>query len=101
ASTKPDRSVDRTIYGDVCDATRCALGRQSQGAELRHFRQTKVAIARRAVAGPDRRLPTVPRMVPGTGIRRRLGMYELMGRAHAALVRERGQGTAEYLGPIL
>ena len=28
-------------------------------------------------------------------------MYELMGRAHAALVRERGQGTVEYVGLVL
>ena len=28
-------------------------------------------------------------------------MYELLGRAHAALVRERGQGTVEYVGLIL
>ena len=28
-------------------------------------------------------------------------MYELMGRAHGALVRERGQGTVEYVGLIL
>jgi H+/gluconate symporter-like permease len=28
-------------------------------------------------------------------------MYELMGRAHAALVSERGQGTVEYVGLIL
>jgi hypothetical protein len=28
-------------------------------------------------------------------------MYELMGRTHAALVRERGQGTVEYVGLIL
>jgi hypothetical protein len=28
-------------------------------------------------------------------------MYELMGRAHAALVQERGQGTIEYVGLIL
>ncbi len=28
-------------------------------------------------------------------------MYELMGRAHAALARERGQGTVEYVGLIL
>jgi hypothetical protein len=29
-------------------------------------------------------------------------MYELMGRAHAALLRaERGQGTVEYVGLIL
>ena len=29
-------------------------------------------------------------------------MYELMGRAHAAMVRgERGQGTVEYVGLIL
>ena len=29
-------------------------------------------------------------------------MYELMGRAHAALIRgERGQGTVEYVGLIL
>jgi hypothetical protein len=28
-------------------------------------------------------------------------MYEWMGRAHAALVRERGQGTVEYVGLIL
>ena len=29
-------------------------------------------------------------------------MYELMGRAHAALVRgQRGQGTVEYVGLIL
>ena len=27
--------------------------------------------------------------------------YELMGRAHAALLRERGQGTVEYVGLIL
>jgi hypothetical protein len=28
-------------------------------------------------------------------------MYELMGRAHAALVAERGQGTVEYVGLVL
>jgi hypothetical protein len=28
-------------------------------------------------------------------------MYEWMGRAHAALIRERGQGTVEYVGLIL
>jgi hypothetical protein len=28
-------------------------------------------------------------------------MYELMGRAHAALVGERGQGTVEYVGLVL
>ena len=28
-------------------------------------------------------------------------MYELMGRVHAALMRERGQGTVEYVGLIL
>jgi len=28
-------------------------------------------------------------------------MYELMGRAHAALASERGQGTVEYVGLIL
>jgi hypothetical protein len=28
-------------------------------------------------------------------------MYELMGRAHAALSRERGQGTVEYVGLVL
>jgi hypothetical protein len=28
-------------------------------------------------------------------------VYEWMGRAHAALVRERGQGTVEYVGLIL
>jgi hypothetical protein len=28
-------------------------------------------------------------------------VYELMGRAHAALVRERGQGTVEYVGLVL
>jgi hypothetical protein len=28
-------------------------------------------------------------------------MYELMGRAHAALLRERGQGTVEYVGLVL
>jgi VanZ family protein len=28
-------------------------------------------------------------------------MYELMGRAHAALTRERGQGTVEYVGLVL
>jgi hypothetical protein len=28
-------------------------------------------------------------------------MYEWMGRAHAALARERGQGTVEYVGLIL
>jgi Flp pilus assembly pilin Flp len=29
-------------------------------------------------------------------------MYELMGRAHAALIRgERGQGTVEYVGLVL
>jgi hypothetical protein len=28
-------------------------------------------------------------------------MYELMGRAHASLVSERGQGTVEYVGLIL
>jgi hypothetical protein len=28
-------------------------------------------------------------------------MYELMGRAHVALARERGQGTVEYVGLVL
>ena len=28
-------------------------------------------------------------------------VYELMGRAHAALARERGQGTVEYVGLVL
>jgi hypothetical protein len=28
-------------------------------------------------------------------------MYELIGRAHTALMRERGQGTVEYVGLIL
>lgn len=28
-------------------------------------------------------------------------MYELMGRGHAALMRERGQGTVEYVGLVL
>jgi hypothetical protein len=28
-------------------------------------------------------------------------VYEWMGRAHAALARERGQGTVEYVGLIL
>jgi hypothetical protein len=28
-------------------------------------------------------------------------MYEFMGRVHAALLRERGQGTVEYVGLIL
>jgi hypothetical protein len=28
-------------------------------------------------------------------------MYELMGRVHAAAVRERGQGTVEYVGLVL
>jgi hypothetical protein len=28
-------------------------------------------------------------------------MYELMGRAHAALAAERGQGTVEYVGLVL
>jgi hypothetical protein len=28
-------------------------------------------------------------------------MYELMGRAHAAMLRERGQGTVEYVGLVL
>jgi VanZ family protein len=28
-------------------------------------------------------------------------MHELMGRAHAALTRERGQGTVEYVGLVL
>lgn len=28
-------------------------------------------------------------------------MYELMGRAHAAVVSERGQGTVEYVGLVL
>jgi len=28
-------------------------------------------------------------------------MYELMGRAHAWLAQERGQGTVEYVGLIL
>ena len=28
-------------------------------------------------------------------------MYELMGRAHATLARERGQGTVEYVGLVL
>jgi hypothetical protein len=28
-------------------------------------------------------------------------IYELMGRTHAALARERGQGTVEYVGLVL
>ena len=28
-------------------------------------------------------------------------IYQLMGRAHAALARERGQGTVEYVGLVL
>ena len=28
-------------------------------------------------------------------------MYELMGRVHAALLSERGQGTVEYVGLVL
>jgi hypothetical protein len=28
-------------------------------------------------------------------------MYELMGRTHARLVQERGQGTVEYVGLIM
>ena len=28
-------------------------------------------------------------------------IYELMGRVHAAVVRERGQGTVEYVGLVL
>jgi hypothetical protein len=28
-------------------------------------------------------------------------MHELMGRAHAALLSERGQGTVEYVGLVL
>ena len=28
-------------------------------------------------------------------------IYELMGRAHAAAARERGQGTVEYVGLVL
>ena len=28
-------------------------------------------------------------------------MYELMGRAHAWVVQERGQGTVEYVGLVL
>lgn len=28
-------------------------------------------------------------------------MYELMGRAHAWMARERGQGTVEYVGLVL
>jgi hypothetical protein len=28
-------------------------------------------------------------------------IYELMGRAHAAVVREGGQGTVEYVGLVL
>jgi len=28
-------------------------------------------------------------------------MYELMGRAHAWIARERGQGTVEYVGLIM
>jgi hypothetical protein len=28
-------------------------------------------------------------------------MYELMGRAHATLAHERGQGTVEYVGLVL
>jgi hypothetical protein len=28
-------------------------------------------------------------------------MYELMGRAHAAMLSERGQGTVEYVGLVL
>ena len=28
-------------------------------------------------------------------------MYEWMGRAHAAVLRERGQGTVEYVGLVL
>ena len=28
-------------------------------------------------------------------------IYELMGRVHAAVLRERGQGTVEYVGLVL
>jgi hypothetical protein len=28
-------------------------------------------------------------------------IYEVMGRAHAAVARERGQGTVEYVGLVL
>src|SRR4051794_14404150 len=66
-------------------------------ARIRH---TFVTGTRRSVAGPRRTLQTVPRMVPGTSLRRS-EMYELLGRAHAAAVRERGQGTVEYVGLIL
>ena len=41
-------------------------------------------------------------MVPGTDFEGgRVVVYEWMGRVHAALVRERGQGTVEYVGLIL
>jgi H+/gluconate symporter-like permease len=39
-------------------------------------------------------------MVPGKRFQE-VTMYELMGRAHAALAAERGQGTVEYVGLIL
>ena len=48
------------------------------------------------------------RTVRGAGSRGRRGeepqeaeMYELMGRVHAATLRERGQGTVEYVGLVL
>lgn len=35
------------------------------------------------------------------GTAEEIGMYELMGRAHAATLRENGQGTVEYVGLVL
>src|SRR4051812_29167031 len=59
-----------------------------------------VAITRRSVAGLAPTLHDVPRMVRGAIFRRSV-MYELMGRVHAWVAQERGQGTVEYVGLIL
>src|SRR3954466_12864230 len=67
---------------------------------LARIRHTIVANARRSVTAPTPTLQSIPRM--GRGERfQEVTMYELMGRAHAALAAERGQGTVEYVGLIL
>src|SRR4051812_25293155 len=67
---------------------------------LARSRHTFLASTSRSVTGPGSTLQTVPRMVRATSFQEDV-MYELMGRAHAALVQQRGQGTVEYVGLIL
>src|SRR3954451_10276569 len=93
-------SAGRSAVGYMFVTTRTRTPRTLPARVSARIRHTFVTGTRRSVAGPRRTLQTVPRMVPGTSLRRS-EMYELLGRAHAAAVRERGQGTVEYVGLIL